>query len=87
MCHRSSAPGRPPGKRHFRWSKDGTYRQMVGLVAGVPAVADDQVGLLGMMLSADSTIVRAHQHAAGARKASGDPEATSTVPPGTGGAA
>jgi transposase len=72
-------------KRHFRWSKDGTYRQMLGLVAGVPAVADDQVGMLGMMLSADSTIVRAHQHAAGARKLSGDPEATSTVPPDTGG--
>ena len=72
-------------KRHFRWSTDGTYRQMLGVVAQAGAVADEQVSQLAGVMSADSTIVRAHQHAAGARKGTGEPEATSTVPPNTGG--
>jgi len=58
---------------------------MLGVVAQLPAVDDDQVGLLAGVLSADSTIVRAHQHAAGARNGIGDPEAISSVPRNTGG--
>ena len=72
-------------KRHYRWSKDGTYRRMLGIVANAVAVDDGQVEQLAGMVSADSTIVRAHQHAAGARKGTADPEATSTVPSNTGG--
>lgn len=72
-------------KRHFRWSTDGTYRQMLAAVADFAATGDDLVSQLEQLMSADSTIVRAHQHAAGARKGTGDPEATSTVPLGAGG--
>lgn len=54
-------------KRHFRWSTDGTYQQIMDAVqdAGLldPAAGDD----VERLLAVDSTIVRAHQHAAGAR--------------------
>lgn len=33
-------------KRHFRWSTDGTYRRMLGVMAGAVTVQDDQVSLL-----------------------------------------
>jgi putative transposase len=52
-------------KRHRRWSADGTYERMFAAVRAAcpdPAVAEDMLRLL----SADSTSVRAHQHAAGA---------------------
>jgi transposase len=78
-------PWKTVWKRHFRWSKDGTYRQMLGVIARAHEVSDDQVDLIAGMMSADSTIVRAHQHAAGARKGTGDPEAISTAPASTGG--
>ena len=52
-------------ERHKRWSQDGTYGQML-------ATVQQQVGLdpkeAESILSIDSTTVRAHQHAAGARK-------------------
>lgn len=52
-------------ERHLRWSKDGTYAH---LFAAVRDTIDDQVMEdLQSMLSVDSTVVRAHQHAAGAR--------------------
>lgn len=54
-------------KRHHRWSLDGTYDEMFARVATVfgldAAMADD----IERLLSVDSTCVRAHQHAAGAR--------------------
>lgn len=61
-------------KRHFRWSTDGTYQQIMDAVqaAGLlPEAAGDDVERL---LAVDSTIVRAHQHAAGARHDSVTPE-------------
>lgn len=58
---------------------------MLGVVAWIPVIDDGQVDLLAGVMSADSTIVRAHQHAAGARKGAGVPEAISTVPQHTGG--
>lgn len=58
---------------------------MLGVVARVADVDDDQVSQLAGMMSADSTIVRAHQHAAGARKGTGDAAATSTAAADTGG--
>lgn len=51
-------------KRHNRWSKDGTWER---LVTAVQAEAD-VVGAVDWVVSVDSTVVRAHQHAAGARR-------------------
>jgi len=51
-------------QRHNRWSKDGTWAEILNrLRAGCDEVegADWTVGV-------DSTVVRAHQHAAGARR-------------------
>jgi len=50
--------------RHRLWSIDGTYARMLAAVRAHGAV-DDPV--LEALLSIDSTSVRAHQHAAGAR--------------------
>ena len=49
-------------KRHHRWSTDGTYQQIFQRVLQ----ERDATGRLDWLVSADSTIVRAHQHAAGA---------------------
>jgi putative transposase len=51
-------------ERHLRWSLDGTYQQMF---AALEADMDDEGRDLVGLLSVDSTVVRAHQHAAGAR--------------------
>lgn len=51
-------------ERHRRWSTDGTYVKMFAAVRAATAV--DQPELLEL-ISVDSTSVRAHQHAAGAR--------------------
>jgi transposase len=47
-----------------RWQRDGTWRQVV---TGLQARAD-AAGLITWEVSVDSTVARAHQHAAGARK-------------------
>jgi transposase len=47
-----------------RWQRDGTWQR---LLAGLQARAD-AAGLIVWDVSVDSTIARAHQHAAGARK-------------------
>ena len=47
-----------------RWQRDGTWRQVL---TGLQARAD-AAGLISWDVSVDSTIARAHQHAAGARK-------------------
>ena len=49
-------------KRHRRWSTDGTYQVIFDHVLA----RQDAAGKLDWLVSADSTIVRAHQHAAGA---------------------
>jgi transposase len=46
-----------------RWQRDGTWR---GVLAGLQARAD-AAGLIIWDVSVDSTVARAHQHAAGAR--------------------
>lgn len=51
-------------ERHRRWSEDGTYAAMFAAVREHSAVPE--AGAAGL-LSIDSTSVRAHQHAAGAR--------------------
>jgi transposase len=50
--------------RHRRWSMDGTW---AGILDRLRAGCDEPEGA-GWTLSVDSTVVRAHQHAAGARR-------------------
>lgn len=47
-----------------RWQRDGTWQQVL---TGLQARAD-AAGLITWDVSVDSTVARAHQHAAGARK-------------------
>ncbi|MFF3138670.1 IS5 family transposase [Streptomyces mirabilis] len=51
-------------KRLIRWAVDGTWKRILTAVLAA-ADADDEVG---WTVSVDSTVCRAHQHAAGARK-------------------
>ena len=51
-------------ERHSRWSRDGTYEAMLDAVRTAFPESQDALALL----SIDSTVVRAHQHAAGARR-------------------
>jgi transposase len=51
-------------KRHRRWSYDGTWAQILHRLR---AGCDEREGA-GWAVSADSAVVRAHQHAAGARR-------------------
>ena len=51
--------------RHRRWSGDGTWEQLLG---GLRAGCDEAEGA-AWVVAADATVVRAHQHAAGARYA------------------
>lgn len=55
-------PWKTVWKRHRRWSCDGTYQQIFEHVVDT---LDDE-DQLDWLVSADSTVVRAHQHAAGA---------------------
>ncbi|SFC91577.1 Putative transposase of IS4/5 family [Streptomyces aidingensis] len=58
------------------WAADGTWeRVFTGLVAQADAEED-----LGWAVSVDSTIVRAHQHAAGAREKGPRPANRPTTP-------
>ena len=54
-------------KRHHRWSLDGTYDAMFAQIAAVFGAHVAMVDDLEKLLTADSTIVRAHHHSAGAR--------------------
>jgi transposase len=49
--------------RHRRWSLDGTWQEILGW----PQAGCDEAESADWTLSADSTVIRAHQHAAGAR--------------------
>ncbi|GGU45857.1 transposase [Streptomyces coeruleorubidus] len=51
-------------KRLIRWAVDGTWARILAAVLAA-ADADDDID---WTVSVDSTVVRAHQHAAGARK-------------------
>ncbi len=83
---RSGAPWRDvPGRygswksiytRFRRWALDGTFTRML---AGAQADAD-AAGDIDWLVSVDSTIVRAHQHAAGAAKG-GDRKRTYRITP------
>lgn len=71
--------------RHFRWSTDGTYERILNAAKVAGLVGNSGDDAVERLLSADSTVVRAHQHAAGARSGTGDVEVTSTVGNDTGG--
>ncbi|MGW6732290.1 IS5 family transposase [Streptomyces sp. NPDC055013] len=51
-------------KRLIRWAMDGTWERILAAVLAVPDAGDD----VGWTVSVDSTVCRAHQHSAGARK-------------------
>ena len=55
-------------ERHFRWSQDGTYQRMFDAVRASSLIGSGPGDGMEQLLSIDSTVVRAHQHAAGARK-------------------
>ncbi len=50
--------------RLIRWAVDGTWEKILATVLAAADAVDD----IGWTVSVDSTIIRAHQHAAGARK-------------------
>ena len=61
-------PWQTAWKRHRRWSTDGTYTAMFAAVRDAyGAGATEGERELEPLLAVDSTSVRAHQHAAGAR--------------------
>jgi transposase len=62
-------PWKTAHERLRRWTADGTWDRVLEEVV----VKDDAVGRVEWVFSVDSTSVRAHQHAAGARK-KGDAE-------------
>ena len=55
-------------KRHYRWSTDGTYARMFLAVQEAFGSSRSAADTLVQVISVDSTSIRAHQHAAGARK-------------------
>lgn len=57
-------PWKMAHERLRRWTADGTWESILDQAV----VKDDRVGDLEWVVSVDSTVVRAHQHAAGARK-------------------
>ncbi|WTH50802.1 transposase [Streptomyces sp. NBC_01550] len=56
-------------KRLIRWAVDGTWERILAVVLAVAVAGDD----VGWTASVDSTVCRAHQHAAGARKKAENP--------------
>jgi transposase len=58
-------PWQTLSKRHRRWSTDGTYQRIFERAVTAQHAADR----VDWLLSVDSTVVRAHQHAAGAPRA------------------
>ena len=60
-------PWKTAHERLRRWTADGTWDRVLERVV----VKDDAVGNVEWVFSVDSSSVRAHQHAAGARKKGG----------------
>ena len=60
---REFGPWQTLWKRHDKWSADGTWARVLGELQGLV----DAAGELDWTVAVDSTVVRAHQHAAGAR--------------------
>ncbi|MEU1371095.1 IS5 family transposase [Streptomyces sp. NPDC005803] len=65
----SFGPWKTLYERHRLWSADGTWERLLQQVQA----ESDAVGEIDWAISVDSTVVRAHQHAAGARRPAADP--------------
>ena len=81
MCPHGMGRGRRCTGLFRRWQRDGTWQR---ILTGLQAQADAR-GLITWDVSIDTTITRAHQHAAGARKggsgnAKNQAESTSSRP-------
>ncbi|GHC80409.1 hypothetical protein GCM10010349_62840 [Streptomyces flavofungini] len=63
-CPSGMGRGRPSTSGFARWEADGTWAKLLEHVQ----VHDDAGGRVEWIVAVDSTINRAHQHAAGARK-------------------
>lgn len=63
--------------RFRRWALDGTFTRMLEAVQA----QKDAAGDVDWLVSVDSTITRAHQHAAGARKKGQVPQKRRTLAP------
>ena len=61
-------PWKTVWKRHHRWSLDGTYLRIFVAVQESLGPVPDAAEVMEMLMSIDSTSIRAHQHAAGARR-------------------
>ena len=57
-------PWKTAHERLRLWTRDGTWQKILDQVI----VKDDSVGAVEWVISVDSTVVRAHQHAAGTQK-------------------
>ncbi|MEU2049992.1 MULTISPECIES: IS5 family transposase [Streptomyces] len=55
-------------KRMIRWAVDGTWERILAAILAVAGAGGD----VGWTVSVDSTVCRAHQHSAGARKKGSD---------------
>jgi transposase len=64
---REYGPWQTLWKRHAAWSADGTWARILGELQAHA----DALGELDWVVAVDSSIVRAHQHAAGARRTGG----------------
>ena len=68
MCRGAIPPAYGPWQTVYglfrRWQRNGTWRE---ILAGLQGRADAE-GLITWDVSVDSTVARAHQHAAGARR-------------------
>jgi transposase len=64
---RDFGPWQTVWKRHYRWSTDGTYARMFLAVQQAFGSSSSAADPLVSVISVDSTSIRAHQHAAGAR--------------------
>ena len=69
-------PWKTAHERLRLWTADGTWQRILDEVI----VKDDSVGELEWIVSVDSSVVRAHQHAAGARKKGAAPTPSNNSP-------
>jgi transposase len=72
-------PWKTAHERLRKWTADGTWDKILTEVV----VKDDSIGVVEWTFSVDSSSVRAHQHAAGARKKGAAPPAGSNNSPST----
>jgi transposase len=56
-------PWQTPAARLLRWQRDGTWERVLGRVQQ----CSDAVATIEWEVSVDSTVIRAHQHAAGGK--------------------